>query len=138
MQVIHVHDDDEASPIFKIWLRGPAGILTVSLADLRLLHNYLGSEVGFCYAWLSMYARELWLPAICGISLWVSTIDVHITRTYTNCRIWPSCVFGQMVTEFAVNPRLVALLKKKKLMFEKERQEQDSTCLLMQGISQFR
>ena len=71
-EMIHVHDDDEASAIKDRIVRSWAGVRPMRRETLVALHAYVGAEVSFYFAWLAAYTRSLWLPAALGAALWLT------------------------------------------------------------------
>lgn len=71
-ELIYLHDDDERDALYHGQVtsckRFP-GVTRMGKKWLRQMHDYLGAEVTFYFAWAAWYTRWLWFPAILGAAL---------------------------------------------------------------------
>jgi hypothetical protein len=70
LQTLWLHQDDETDALLSKQLRGRGGCLPKPMSDLRAMHDYLGSELTYYFAWAAYYTRLLWLPGLIGILFW--------------------------------------------------------------------
>ena len=70
-----MHADDEVEDLLKQWgsFTSARGLCRVSLRDARELHDYLGAELAFYFAWVAFYTRYLWSVALTGVAIYALT-----------------------------------------------------------------
>ena len=68
----------QVAPLLKRWARlcSAQGCCRVSLPELRAMHDYVGPELGFYFAWASFYTRYLWPVGILGAAVYVALVSM--------------------------------------------------------------
>jgi len=85
LELVHVHDDDEVSGIRDRFLvQSCAGVLPLRSSTLLAIHSYSGAQLTLYFAWVSMYTRMLWLPALVGLALFLSDRFFYDSRLQAN------------------------------------------------------
>ena len=85
LELVHVHDDDEVSAIRDRFLvKSCAGVLPLRSSTLLAMHSYSGAQLTLYFAWVSMYTRLLWLPALVGLALFLSDRFYYDSRLQAN------------------------------------------------------
>ena len=76
IDLIYLHQDEDADLILQQQSRGCTGCCRQSQAAARRTYEYLGAELGFYFSWAGYYTRCLWAPAALGLV--VSALDYFL------------------------------------------------------------